>query len=118
MSYNKGKLDKGKLLQIQFVWTNEGVQLKGNVPARVSQCEAAEMLGLSKSDMCALHQSKLLYPCGQKPKRGRQYYNTAFYCTQALVRCMCDEEWWHDAQEAISCYNAKKNGRGQRVKDG
>jgi len=104
-------VNKGKLLNIQYNWTVNGVEIRGDLPARLTQGEAAEMLGLTQGDMRALKAAKLLFPLGNNPKKRRKVYNTACYSTIKIVRCMCDEKFMDEMQYAISEYNAKCNGR-------
>ena len=108
----------GKLLNVQKTWTSEGVELKGDVPCRMTLNEAAELMSLKPSDMTALSKTRLLPPNGHGKKGKRKAYHSTYYSTQRLIRCMNDEEWWDDAQLAISEYNATKNGRADKSKDG
>ena len=108
----------GKLLNVQKTWTSEGVELKGDVPCRMTLNEAAELMSLKPSDMTALSKTGLLPPNGHGKKGKRKAFNSTYYCTQRLIRCMEDEAFWDEAQLAISEYNATKNGRADKSKDG
>ena len=108
----------GKLLNVQQTWTSEGVELKGDVPARLTLNEAAELMSLKPSDMTALSKKGILPANGHGKKGKRKAFNSTYYCTQRLIRCMEDEAFWDEAQLAISEYNATKNGRADKSKDG
>ncbi len=101
------KTNPNRLLNVQFIWNENGVELRGNVPARLSQAEAAELLGIRRADMCALRRAKILEPMGTKASRKRRTnpYNTATYFTLEIVKIMNNEEQMDLVQWAISNYN-------------
>jgi hypothetical protein len=113
MYKSNNNVSSGKLLNVQYNWTVNGVELIGNVPARLSKQEAAEMLGVREGDMQALKRAKLLMPCGGNHGKKRKVYRTANYSTQDLVKAMSSENFIDDMEYAISKYNAETNGRAK-----
>jgi hypothetical protein len=110
---SSNKSNSNNLLNVQYEWTESGVRLRGNVPARVTQAEAAELLGVTCNDMRALKAKKKLMPCGCSPNKRRRQYNTAYYSTCRIVRCMNDDNWMDDAQHSISTYNEENRGNNK-----
>ena len=98
-------------ISVQMMWTTEGVQLIGNVPAKLTREETATMLGFHRDAMTPLANKKLLMPLGAKGKKKR--FKSTFYATVDVVQFMNNSDKMAQAQFEITKWNKDNQARSK-----
>ena len=93
-------------INVQTKWTTEGVQLIGNVPAKLTREETATIMGFHRDAMTPLANKKLFMPLGAKGKKKR--FKSTFYATVDVIQFMNDSNKMAQAQFEITKWNNEK----------
>jgi hypothetical protein len=82
------------------------ILVNNRLPARLTDEEAAQLLGFQKHDIPVLIKRRLLAPLGRPATNAHKYFSTV-----QVEECSADSKWLGEATQAVYKYWSDKNAR-------